>query len=665
MPLIHSGSDEARSRNIATEIEAGKPRAQAVAIAYSVQRRAKGEPEEVGKGGDVVMSQKEYLTEHARLIAALKSPDRKDDLEEAGRQEEEVEERTGQEVGKAEHNHNPTEGQKRAGNYAKTHWRMHGMDVTIENLAGSQRSGVGEDGKPWSVTMPYHYGYIRGTEGADGDHLDVAVGPLHDRGTEAHIINQKNPKTGAFDEHKVFIGFPSREAAITAFHLGRSDDPKNAMGPVITVPVDELRRWVDEGNLKEQAVLKAEAPAGPKGHVKAHYRVVNGKVAYVHDYNKEVHGDHPQATLQQRTAMKQTKHGWTIQATDAEDNDAVKAAMGKAGVSPTHSQHTGATHFGVKKAVFQHHFATEEEAKKVHEALGEAMHPGVGPDKGPQPGPDKGAPEPAPAESEHEKALKMAQDGVEDIAHADVLEKTIGKKALLAIVAGWKSGATGLTDHAVAVLESAAAAAKPFLGPLQPGINPEEAGAAYLAVNMFEKERAELLTAARAGFKLLGEAEPAVIFAPLTGKLILAAGQFEEGVNKLWDLSATAEGASREALGYADPEAYGGKIKALKLRRAYYEAAGRIMEADAAAKQVVAEQAKQAEAQKMKDYMSLDPEDLMTTHAGTPDAKNAFKLATLAFQARAQASKNLGNTEASDVWMTKAKAAAAVALSLN
>jgi hypothetical protein len=41
MPLIKSQTDEARSENIKREVEAGKPPKQAVAIAYSVQRKAK------------------------------------------------------------------------------------------------------------------------------------------------------------------------------------------------------------------------------------------------------------------------------------------------------------------------------------------------------------------------------------------------------------------------------------------------------------------------------------------------------------------------------------------------------------------------------------------------------------------------------------------------
>ncbi len=40
--LIESGSEEAREKNIETEIAAGTPPKQAVAIGYAVQRRAGG-----------------------------------------------------------------------------------------------------------------------------------------------------------------------------------------------------------------------------------------------------------------------------------------------------------------------------------------------------------------------------------------------------------------------------------------------------------------------------------------------------------------------------------------------------------------------------------------------------------------------------------------------
>lgn len=42
MPLEQSGSNEARQHNIETEIHAGKPIKQSIAIGYAVQRREHG-----------------------------------------------------------------------------------------------------------------------------------------------------------------------------------------------------------------------------------------------------------------------------------------------------------------------------------------------------------------------------------------------------------------------------------------------------------------------------------------------------------------------------------------------------------------------------------------------------------------------------------------------
>lgn len=41
MPLIKSSNDKAFKENVKREIEAGKPKKQAVAIAYSVKKEAK------------------------------------------------------------------------------------------------------------------------------------------------------------------------------------------------------------------------------------------------------------------------------------------------------------------------------------------------------------------------------------------------------------------------------------------------------------------------------------------------------------------------------------------------------------------------------------------------------------------------------------------------
>ena len=104
-----------------------------------------------------------------------------------------------------------TEDQKKAGNYPMKHVRkgLGGLDVTIETRKGSYREGVGKDG-PWRIKMPCDYGYIKGTLGRDGDHVDCFLGPM--RGlTDASLVwvmNQEKPD-GRFDEHKIFLGFPT------------------------------------------------------------------------------------------------------------------------------------------------------------------------------------------------------------------------------------------------------------------------------------------------------------------------------------------------------------------------------------------------------------------------------------------------------------------------
>lgn len=62
----------------------------------------------------------------------------------------------------------PSDAQKESGNYAKGKVRIHGLDISIENPKGSMRKGVDKDGKPWSVKMPVHYGYITRVHHTDG-----------------------------------------------------------------------------------------------------------------------------------------------------------------------------------------------------------------------------------------------------------------------------------------------------------------------------------------------------------------------------------------------------------------------------------------------------------------------------------------------------------------
>ncbi|MEG1544159.1 MAG: hypothetical protein RR382_06490, partial [Tannerellaceae bacterium] len=117
---------------------------------------------------------------------------------------------------------NPTQAQKEAGNYRMGHVEIDGHNITIENPKGSVRSGVDASGKEWSVEMNYTYGYIKGTKGKDGDHIDIFLSDNPTNGN-VFVVDQVN-KDGSFDEHKVMYGFESiddaREAYMSNYEKG-------------------------------------------------------------------------------------------------------------------------------------------------------------------------------------------------------------------------------------------------------------------------------------------------------------------------------------------------------------------------------------------------------------------------------------------------------------
>lgn len=141
----------------------------------------------------------------------------------------------------------PTEAQKSAGNYKKGHINIGGYDITIENPKGSERSGVDANGQPWSVTMNNSYGYIRGTEGVDGDHIDVFLSDNPADG-KVYVIDQIN-EDGSFDEHKVMYGFPSAETARAAYLANYSSGWKG-LGTITEVSKDEFKKWIKSSHRK-------------------------------------------------------------------------------------------------------------------------------------------------------------------------------------------------------------------------------------------------------------------------------------------------------------------------------------------------------------------------------------------------------------------------------
>ena len=160
----------------------------------------------------------------------------------------------GEQISEAEAqvNTEPTEKQKEAGNYKMGHVKIGKFDMTIENPKGSVRSGVDADGKAWSVTMQHTYGYIKGTKGVDGDHIDVYASSEIDgwNGEKVFVIDQYNPD-GTFDEHKVMLGFNDKEEAYNAYLSNYEKDwEKGRRIDISSTNLEDFEKWIESSKRK-------------------------------------------------------------------------------------------------------------------------------------------------------------------------------------------------------------------------------------------------------------------------------------------------------------------------------------------------------------------------------------------------------------------------------
>ena len=142
---------------------------------------------------------------------------------------------------------NPTDAQKEAGNYKKGHIKVDGLNITIEQPKGSIRRGTDANGKQWESEMHNTYGYIRGTESVDGDHIDIF---LSDNPTEGNVfvVDQVN-KDGSFDEHKVMYGFSDMESAKRAY-LSNYEEGWQGLGSITEVKKEDFKKWIDSSKRK-------------------------------------------------------------------------------------------------------------------------------------------------------------------------------------------------------------------------------------------------------------------------------------------------------------------------------------------------------------------------------------------------------------------------------
>jgi hypothetical protein len=136
----------------------------------------------------------------------------------------------------------PSEAQKEAGNYQKAHVQVDGLDVSIENPAGYERTGTDEDGTKWSVTLKNDYGYIRGTKGYDKDHVDVFIAPKYEGGSgKVFVVNQYD-EAGKFDEHKAVLGATSSDEAMDIYNSNYEKGWDRGKD-VVEMTTEQFKEW--------------------------------------------------------------------------------------------------------------------------------------------------------------------------------------------------------------------------------------------------------------------------------------------------------------------------------------------------------------------------------------------------------------------------------------
>jgi GNAT superfamily N-acetyltransferase len=141
---------------------------------------------------------------------------------------------------------NPTEAQKDAGNYKKGKLAWRGLTIAIENPKGSIRRGTDKSGKKWEQEIRWPYGYLLNTEGKDKDHLDCVLG-RHHQSELVFIVNQVDPATDRFDEHKIIL-FETNEADARQTYLDNYEEGWQGLGSIYPLTLDQFKWWLEHAD---------------------------------------------------------------------------------------------------------------------------------------------------------------------------------------------------------------------------------------------------------------------------------------------------------------------------------------------------------------------------------------------------------------------------------
>lgn len=146
---------------------------------------------------------------------------------------------------------------------------LFGLPITIESKRGTYRTGKDANGIPWATKLDSDYGYIRRTAGADGEQIDCYIGQ-NPHSELVYVINQKYP-TGRFDEHKVMLGYDSKDAAIQSY-LANNPKAKNLFDSMEILTLPQFKQWLMTGSKQRKMeinVVKFKASLAEKLLMKA------------------------------------------------------------------------------------------------------------------------------------------------------------------------------------------------------------------------------------------------------------------------------------------------------------------------------------------------------------------------------------------------------------
>ena len=222
----------------------------------------------------------------------------------------------------ADVNTEPTEAQKEAGNYKKGHVQVGTFDITIEQPEGSIRRGTDADGKQWKSKMHNTYGYFRGTEGVDGDHIDVFLSNDMDgwNGAQVFVVDQYNPD-GTFDEHKVMLGFNDANDAKNNYLANYEKGwEKGRRIDVSAVSLADFEKWIASSHRKTKpfSEYKSVKPADDSETFKGPKVENSGKEALEDVIGRSLNADetHRLIAFMENTAesapeLELTPQNWT------------------------------------------------------------------------------------------------------------------------------------------------------------------------------------------------------------------------------------------------------------------------------------------------------------------------------------------------------------------